>query len=120
MTFGLVNVSFSLPEWQAVKMTFFAPWLTDEQLKNITEENVPIEMSVYPLRFCLKQCEEYMIYNLPYFETCTTEVKFYGVQYLDMGKNYCYGRGDLPLRVGVHHYGYHFGIRTKTGTVKKR
>ena len=27
MTFGLVNVSFSLPEWQAVKMTFFAPWL---------------------------------------------------------------------------------------------
>ena len=22
--FGLVNVSFSLPEWQAVKMTFFA------------------------------------------------------------------------------------------------
>ena len=27
MMFGLVNVSFSLPEWQAVKMTFFAPWL---------------------------------------------------------------------------------------------
>ena len=26
MTFGLVNASFSLPEWQAVKMTFFAPW----------------------------------------------------------------------------------------------
>ena len=25
MTFGLVNVSFSLPKWQAVKMTFFAP-----------------------------------------------------------------------------------------------
>ena len=24
MTFGLVNVSFSLPEWQAVKVTFFA------------------------------------------------------------------------------------------------
>ena len=23
--FGLVNVSFSLPEWQAVKMTFLAP-----------------------------------------------------------------------------------------------
>ena len=23
--FGLVNVSFSLAEWQAVKMTFFAP-----------------------------------------------------------------------------------------------
>ena len=26
MIFGLVNVSFSLPKWQAVKMTFFAPW----------------------------------------------------------------------------------------------
>ena len=25
MIFGLVNVSFSLPEWHAVKMTFFAP-----------------------------------------------------------------------------------------------
>ena len=25
MMFGLVDVSFSLPEWQAVKMTFFAP-----------------------------------------------------------------------------------------------
>ena len=23
--FGLINVSFSLPEWQAVKMTFLAP-----------------------------------------------------------------------------------------------
>ena len=26
MTSGLVNVSFSLPEWQAVKMIFFTPW----------------------------------------------------------------------------------------------
>ena len=25
MMFGLVNVSFSLPKWQAAKMTFFAP-----------------------------------------------------------------------------------------------
>ena len=25
MMFGLVNVSFSLPEWQTVKVTFFAP-----------------------------------------------------------------------------------------------
>ena len=25
MTLGLVNVSFSLPEWQAVKMIFFGP-----------------------------------------------------------------------------------------------
>ena len=27
MTSGLVNASFSLPEWQASKMIFFAPWV---------------------------------------------------------------------------------------------
>ena len=27
MTSGLVNANFSLLEWQAVKMIFFAPWL---------------------------------------------------------------------------------------------
>ena len=27
MTSGLVNASFSLPEWQAVEMIFFAPWV---------------------------------------------------------------------------------------------
>ena len=26
MTFGLVHASYSLPKWQAVKLTFFAPW----------------------------------------------------------------------------------------------
>ena len=26
ITSGLVNASFSLPEWQAVKMIFFSPW----------------------------------------------------------------------------------------------
>ena len=26
MTFGLVHANCSLPEWQAVKLTFFAPW----------------------------------------------------------------------------------------------
>ena len=31
MVFGLVNVGFSLPEWQAVKMTFFAPWTINQQ-----------------------------------------------------------------------------------------
>ena len=31
MMFGLVNVSFSLPEWQAVKVIFFAPCLPKEQ-----------------------------------------------------------------------------------------
>ena len=25
MTFGLVHANYSLPEWQAVKLTFFAP-----------------------------------------------------------------------------------------------
>ena len=29
MTFGLVNASFSLPEWHTVKMNFFAPWSLD-------------------------------------------------------------------------------------------
>ena len=28
MTSGLVNASFSLPEWQALKVIFFAPWFT--------------------------------------------------------------------------------------------
>ena len=27
MTFELGHASYSLPEWQAVKLTFFAPWL---------------------------------------------------------------------------------------------
>ena len=27
MMSGLVNASFSLPKWQAVKMIFFAPWV---------------------------------------------------------------------------------------------
>ena len=27
MTCGLVHASYSLPEWQAVTLTFFAPWL---------------------------------------------------------------------------------------------
>ena len=26
MTCWLVHTSYSLPEWQAVKLTFFAPW----------------------------------------------------------------------------------------------
>ena len=28
MTSGLVNASFSLPEWQTLKIIFFAPWFT--------------------------------------------------------------------------------------------
>ena len=26
MMFGVIHASFSLPEWQALKMTFFARW----------------------------------------------------------------------------------------------
>ena len=35
MTSGLVNTSFSLPEWKAVKMVFFAPWLLEYQPEEI-------------------------------------------------------------------------------------
>ena len=35
MTSGLVNVSFSLPEWQAVKMIFFAPWQRTEVTRTL-------------------------------------------------------------------------------------
>ena len=36
MTCGLVHASYSLPEWQAVKLTFFAPWYypLDESLSS--------------------------------------------------------------------------------------
>lgn len=27
MNFGLVHASYSLPKWQPVKLTFFAPWM---------------------------------------------------------------------------------------------
>ena len=37
MTSGLVNASFSLPKWQAVKMIFFAPCITHTNLKRQTE-----------------------------------------------------------------------------------
>ena len=33
MMFWPVNVSFSLPEWQAVKMTFFAPFFLTSLLR---------------------------------------------------------------------------------------
>ena len=35
MTSGLVNASFSLPEWQAVKMIFFAPCTIQIDIFNI-------------------------------------------------------------------------------------
>ena len=36
MTSGLVNASFSLPKWQAVKMIFFAPWVRKKKVTNVT------------------------------------------------------------------------------------
>ena len=44
MTFGLVNASFSLPEWQAVEMTFFAH-CNGKKVRSLfsqTESNVSI------------------------------------------------------------------------------
>ena len=38
MTSGLVNASFSLPERQAVKMTFFAPWAYGNFLASCGED----------------------------------------------------------------------------------
>ena len=36
MASGLVSVSFSLPEWQGVKMIFFAPWTQGRSGDKIT------------------------------------------------------------------------------------
>ena len=45
MTTGLVNASLSLPEWQAVKMNFFAPWighlLTPKGIVNVDLSYLP-------------------------------------------------------------------------------
>ena len=35
MTCGLVNSSYSLPKWQAVKLTFFAPCLKPVETNNV-------------------------------------------------------------------------------------
>ena len=87
MTSGLVNASFSLPEWQAVKMIFFAPWLqltlydTNTSLRNTlsigwreatTEKTsvfaglfhhfkneIKVFLGAFPLRFCPVMCVNY-------------------------------------------------------------
>ena len=38
MTSGLVNASFSLPKWQAVKMIFFAPFALTTELRRTRGE----------------------------------------------------------------------------------
>ena len=42
MTSGLVNASFSLPKWQAVKITFFAPVTVQTLKPGHLEEDCPI------------------------------------------------------------------------------
>ena len=37
MMSGLVSTSLSLPEWQAVKMIFFAPWVLLHTVENLTQ-----------------------------------------------------------------------------------
>ena len=36
MTFGQAHASYSIPEWQAVKLTFFAPWWVSKLMKFIS------------------------------------------------------------------------------------
>ena len=36
MTFGEAHASYSIPEWQAVKLTFFAPWWVSTLMKFIS------------------------------------------------------------------------------------
>ena len=36
MTFGLVHGNYSLPEWQAVKLTFFALWVLIQTFTGLT------------------------------------------------------------------------------------
>ena len=40
MTSGLVNASFSLHEWQAVKIIFFAPWSGPKNLTKTYNKGV--------------------------------------------------------------------------------
>ena len=41
MTCGLVHANYSLPEWQAVKLTFFGPWKSrcHKEQKDIVDED---------------------------------------------------------------------------------
>ena len=36
MTFGEAHASYSIPKWQAVKLTFFAPWWVSKLMKFIS------------------------------------------------------------------------------------
>ena len=66
MTFGLVNASFSLPEWQAVKMTFFALWLCTIRLVKL-EESLQCTIAVYQAFYVI--CMEPVLYNTGNYQT---------------------------------------------------
>ena len=56
MTSGLVNVSFSLPEWQAVKMIFFAPcYVYENKIKPSGNKVLPFSLA------CLMIFNNYVI-----------------------------------------------------------
>ena len=50
MMFRLVNVSFSLPKWQAVKMTFFAPWLRTNQCIFLVVESYQLNAAFHSIK----------------------------------------------------------------------
>ena len=54
MTCGLVHASYSLPEWQTVKLTFFAPWLFI-CYSNRWFFNTNFEVQHQPIRFSRPQ-----------------------------------------------------------------
>ena len=70
MTFGLVNASFSLPEWQALKKTFFAPWkccVTNAMIeaqpdcrydKRFLQKNLILEWPLWHTDYCNREVEE--------------------------------------------------------------
>ena len=50
MTFGLVYSSFSLPEWQPLEMTLFAPWVVLPRPRNpdlFMTKSVYFTMKIY-------------------------------------------------------------------------
>ena len=58
MTFGLVYASFRLPEWRALKMTFFAPYLFSKQsclvpVRRFLTPFRSIHFVEYPRHLCL-------------------------------------------------------------------
>ena len=66
MTSGLVNASFSLPEWQAVKMIFFAPFLLDVSFI----EGSIIILHMINLIMILEKALEFLRTDVNFFCSC--------------------------------------------------